>query len=346
MMSAKRKMYTIIFGIFGALLFWIPNGFSAYPVYTLTSYITNNDDISDVVRLTRFGRGRIGGYRPRPRPPKPPVTRTPTPRPYKAPKPKIPKPPAPRKVPNYSPKLKLPFKKSQAALSKNLGPGKGKATHVIPFKNRNHKVIQKAARGGFNFNGKPNGIRMPNGTYPKNYSNMVLRRLNRIDKITAKSGFNDKQTAALVRNHARSLKTHLGFHAASIGSGNFSTSQPLPGSGFQRGNVVASNNTAHEAYKRQLRTRMEKPVVRDKKLQKEINKLYRPNAEVGSGSTAAAIRRESASGLATKGTFHAQKGNNSIAFLEKWLANNPEAAQTDRMAVKSIILDLKDSLGR
>lgn len=338
--SSRHKKNVITLVIFGALLFWVPAGFAAYPVYSLTSKITNNDDTSDVIRLTRFGRGGLGGFRARPRPPKPPVYRTPNPREYKAPR------PIPKKVPNYAPKLKMPFKKSQAALSKNLGPGEGKATHVIPFKNRNHKVIQKAARGGFNFNGRQNGIRLPNGTYPKNYSKLVSKRLNRIDKISTKSGFNEKQTAALVRNHARSLKTHLAFHAASIGSGSYTSSQLPSGSGFQQGNVVASNNTAYEGYKRQLRTEMEKPIVHDKKLQDVINKLYRPNAEVGSGSTAAVIRQEIATGKPTKGTFHSQKGNDSIANLEKWLANNPKAVQTDRMAAKNIILDLKDALGR
>lgn len=346
MMSSRHKIHIIAFGILGILLCWVPVGFSAYPVYSLPFHITNNDSTSEIIRLTRFGREGLGGFRTRQRAAKPPGYRGQNSGAYRAPIPNISMPSTPRRVPNYAPTLQMSFKSSQAALSKNLVAGNGTATHVIPFKNRNHDAVKRAARGGFNFNGNQNGIRLPNGTYPKNYSNMVFNRLNRINKIATKSGFTDKQTASLVRNHVRSLKSHLAFHAASLGSGSYNSSQPLSGSGFQQSKIVASNNTVHEAYKKQLRTQMDKPVVRDKKLQKEIDKLYRPNAEVGSGSTAAAIRQENVTGAPTKGAFHTQKGNNSIAFLEKWLATHPKADQTDRMAAKSIILDLKDALGR
>jgi hypothetical protein len=65
--------------------------------------------------------------------------------------------------------------------------------------------------------------------------------------------------------------------------------------------------------------------VSDPALARLIDPLYRPNATVGSGSTAAAIRQELATGQPVGGAFHSQTAADSIRSLERWLSNNPAA---------------------
>ena len=111
-------------------------------------------------------------------------------------------------------------------------------------------------------------------------------------------------------------------------------------------NSEAANRALHEAYKMQLRQQMFKPSVNNPQLQKLINGLYRPNAKVGSGSTADAIRYELSTGQAVGGRFHSQKGTDSIRALEKWLGSNPKASLADRAATENIILDMRNALGQ
>jgi len=108
---------------------------------------------------------------------------------------------------------------------------------------------------------------------------------------------------------------------------------------------AAHNRAQHEAQKAEYRQRMQKPIVRDKKLQKFISKLYRPTATVGSGSTADAIREEKATGQKIKNSFHIKKGEDALVYLKRWLINNPTASPGDRAAVENIIDDLNDALG-
>ena len=56
---------------------------------------------------------------------------------------------------------------------------------------------------------------------------------------------------------------------------------------------AADNVAAYEKYKKQLRRNMPKPQAKDPKLQETIDKNYRENATVGSGSTADAVRGSS-----------------------------------------------------
>lgn len=101
----------------------------------------------------------------------------------------------------------------------------------------------------------------------------------------------------------------------------------------------------HEEHKRELRREMEKPHVTDPKLRKITNKLYRDDAELGSGSTAEAIRYERETGLPVKGSFHSQKGRESIKNLNDWLRDNPKASPGDRAAAESMLRDLKNAFG-
>jgi hypothetical protein len=106
----------------------------------------------------------------------------------------------------------------------------------------------------------------------------------------------------------------------------------------------AADLAQHERYKAELRRDMNKPEVKDPALASIVDKNYRPNATVGSGSTAAAIREERATGGAVGGRHHTQKGNDTIVRLLRWLKQNPNASPGDIAAAENIIKDLKDAL--
>ena len=101
----------------------------------------------------------------------------------------------------------------------------------------------------------------------------------------------------------------------------------------------------HEAYKNELRAAMEKPAVSDETLSSIVDKLYRPNAQVGSGSTAAAVRQELATGESVGNAFHSQKASDTIAELQRWLSRNPTASPGDRAAAENLIIDMTNALG-
>jgi hypothetical protein len=88
-----------------------------------------------------------------------------------------------------------------------------------------------------------------------------------------------------------------------------------------------------------LREEMPKPHVTDSKLAEIIEKLYRDNPEVGSGSTGAAIRRELATGRPTNGTRHLQAGQDRLTMLGDWLKAQKkirEAAEVATAAGKKV----------
>ncbi len=60
---------------------------------------------------------------------------------------------------------------------------------------------------------------------------------------------------------------------------------------------------------------MSKPHVVDSKLGQILDRIYRSEATVGSGSTAAAIRHEMTTGGCIKGKYHSQKGRQIIREL-------------------------------
>jgi len=91
------------------------------------------------------------------------------------------------------------------------------------------------------------------------------------------------------------------------------------------------------------------PKVSDPKLGNIVSDLYKgskgPNP-IGTGSTADAIRNEAATGLATGGRFHSQKGTEYIRALETWQAKNPNASHYDGMVAESLKNDLRNALGK
>ncbi len=81
----------------------------------------------------------------------------------------------------------------------------------------------------------------------------------------------------------------------------------------------ARDRMQHERYKDELRQKMGKPDVTDSNLKNIIDDLYRPNAKVGSGSTADAVRYELATGEKVGGRGHVLKAQDYTRALQDWL---------------------------
>lgn len=109
--------------------------------------------------------------------------------------------------------------------------------------------------------------------------------------------------------------------------------------------LAARNRTMHETYKAELRQNMEKPPVTDPKLQRLVNDLYKPNAKIGSGSTADAIRSELQTGNPVGGRFHSQKGEMYRNALNNWIESNPAARPNDVAVAENLVKDLNDAMG-
>ncbi|MFS8125485.1 hypothetical protein QD336_23930 [Rhizobium sp. BR 250] len=90
---------------------------------------------------------------------------------------------------------------------------------------------------------------------------------------------------------------------------------------------------------------MQKPHVSDNELSELVDWLYRPNASIGSGSTADAIRFELSTGKAVGGAFHGQKAQDGIVALQRWLSKNPTAPSGGRAAAENIILRHDERIG-
>ena len=117
---------------------------------------------------------------------------------------------------------------------------------------------------------------------------------------------------------------------------------PVDGAGAR----PATNRALYHAYVAELRQQMSKPLVRDAELQGQLDFLYRAGATIRSGSTADAIRFTKETGQLVGGSDHLQKGRDGVRFLEKWLANNPEAHPGDQAAAENVLEDLRDALSR
>lgn len=100
----------------------------------------------------------------------------------------------------------------------------------------------------------------------------------------------------------------------------------------------------YEEYVDSLRASMEKPNVKDGNLKNIIDDLYRPNAKVGSGSTADAVRYELATGEKVGGRGHVEKAQTYSKALQDWLNKNPQASSSDRAAAENVLKDMQNAL--
>jgi hypothetical protein len=81
------------------------------------------------------------------------------------------------------------------------------------------------------------------------------------------------------------------------------------------------------------------------KLRSIIKELYdRPNAVIGNGGTADAIRYEISTGKPVGNVWHSIKGENSIRGIDNWLSANPFAPASDRAAATWVRNDLRNAL--
>lgn len=106
----------------------------------------------------------------------------------------------------------------------------------------------------------------------------------------------------------------------------------------------AANRAGFEKYTDGLRGSMDRPPTADPKLSGIMDEMYRPNAKVGSGSTAAAVRSERATGQPVGGRWHTQKAEEGVNRLQRWLQANPMASSSDRAAAENVLRDLKNAL--
>ncbi|WP_317178157.1 hemagglutinin repeat-containing protein [Pectobacterium sp. HCp5_1] len=104
------------------------------------------------------------------------------------------------------------------------------------------------------------------------------------------------------------------------------------------------SRSQYEQYVDSLRASMEKPNVKDDNLKNIINDLYRPNAKVGSGSTADAVRYELATGEKVGGRGHVEKAQTYSKALQDWLNKNPQASSSDRAAAENVLKDMQNAL--
>lgn len=106
----------------------------------------------------------------------------------------------------------------------------------------------------------------------------------------------------------------------------------------------AANRADFERYKDELRAQMEKPHATNPTLRATLDRLYRPGATVGSGSTAAAVREEAKTGGDVGGKHHTQKAGDSVVELQRWLRQNPTASPGDRAAAENVLRDTQNAL--
>lgn len=106
----------------------------------------------------------------------------------------------------------------------------------------------------------------------------------------------------------------------------------------------AANRVEFENYTDALRRSMNRPATANPKLSGIMDEMYRPNAKVGSGSTAAAVCFESATGQPIGGKWHTQKAEEGVIRLQRWLQNNPTASSSDRAAAENVVRDLQNAL--
>jgi len=83
--------------------------------------------------------------------------------------------------------------------------------------------------------------------------------------------------------------------------------------------------------------------VSNPKLKNAVDQIYRPNATVGDGGLADAIRREKETGEKVGGRSHVQKGKERLKNLENILANEKLNAR-DTQIINKLINDIKQAL--
>jgi hypothetical protein len=192
----------------------------------------------------------------------------------------------------------------------------------------------------------------------KERDSYLRKQAEKLDRRAAemeKDGFT--QDAQRLRDEAQSYRDKIGLTNSQLNKdaatsaavdvilGTIFRGDARPAATVYDAVKTAANRTLHELYKDELRAAMQKPAVRDKALAAILDRVYRPNATVGSGSTAAAVRSEISTGQPVGEKFHTQKSTDVVKELNKWMNNNPTASPGDRAAAENVLRDMLNALG-
>ncbi len=82
-----------------------------------------------------------------------------------------------------------------------------------------------------------------------------------------------------------------------------------------------------------------------KRLVKDLHKGAGTASQIGTGSTADAIRHELTTGEKVGGKFHSKKGRQYINALKNWIKKSPNACEADKQEARKMLEDLKSALG-
>ncbi len=124
---------------------------------------------------------------------------------------------APKRIANFSDELTTSGDLARARLRSALGLARGNADeahHLIPVGLRDHDVVERAARSGFNFNGAENGAAMTfdrhrgvNIFHHNKYNNAIRSRLDR--ELLNSPIMTDAQAAAFLRRYTEQLRNAI-----------------------------------------------------------------------------------------------------------------------------------------
>ena len=124
---------------------------------------------------------------------------------------------APKGIANLSDELRICGDLARARLRSALGLVRGSADeahHLIPVGLRDHDVVQRAARGGFNFNGVDNGVAMTfdrhrgvNIFHHNKYNEAIRSRLER--ELLGTPNMTDAQAADFLRSYTEQLRNAI-----------------------------------------------------------------------------------------------------------------------------------------
>ena len=122
-----------------------------------------------------------------------------------------------RALANLSDELTVSADVARARLRSALGLARGNADeahHLIPLGLRDHDIVQRAARGGFNFNGIDNGVAMSfdrhrgvNIFHHNKYNDAIRSRLER--ELLNNPNMTDAQAADFLRTYAEQLRNAI-----------------------------------------------------------------------------------------------------------------------------------------
>jgi hypothetical protein len=117
---------------------------------------------------------------------------------------------APKGVSSFASELAVDAQAARRHLRRNVPGTGGQAHHIIPFETRNHEIVQRAARGGFNMNGANNGIRLDLtqhlGSHPM-YNAAVTKKLDEL--LRANPNISDLDAARALQQYVDQLRAGL-----------------------------------------------------------------------------------------------------------------------------------------